>query len=354
MENIVSKEMKPEKLKKYYIKTYDELYNLVNNRMRTASIPPPPKIRGKDKFLQLRNALLVKLGIVYNIIDSELIKIIEALKTISLMHPFYNELFTTKTRKTPRDLIKRFTMLKHTATRIYNDAKQQIKTGLTGKEIVGAFKAGIGRLLSIYRRNNDLIAAIKDSIIELSKLPDITGDLVVIIAGMPQVGKSTLLKKLTHAKPEISPFPFTTKTIIAGHITVEPYGKITLIDTPGLLDRPLNKKNPIEYKAVLALKHLADITIYLFDIDPHSYYTFEQQLNVYRDIRELLGDKDIIIAINKIDITPKDYLEKQSIRIKEVTGKQPLLISAEKEYNLDKLKMILINKLMEKALHHKS
>lgn len=343
--------MKPEKLKKYYIKTYSELYKLVNNRMKTASIPPPPRIRSRDKLLQLRNALLVKLGVTYNIVDSELGKIVEALKTISSMHSFYKELFMMKTGKTPEDLIKKFIVLKRVATKIYYNARQQIKTGLTGGEVVEAFKSGIGRLLSIYRRNNNLITAIKESIIEISKLPDITGDLVVIIAGMPQVGKSTLLKKLTRANPEISPFPFTTKTIMAGHIEVEPYGKVTLIDTPGLLDRPLDKKNLIEYKAVLALKHLADMTIYLFDVNPQSYYSFVQQLNVYKDIYELLGEKEIIIAINKIDITPLEYIEKYKAIIKKVTGKEPILISAEKEHNLDVLKKILIDKLMEKVQH---
>ncbi|MCD6195485.1 MAG: 50S ribosome-binding GTPase, partial [Staphylothermus sp.] len=152
----------------------------------------------------------------------------------------------------------------------------------------------------------------------------------------------------TNAKPEISPFPFTTKTIIAGHINVDPYGKIVLIDTPGLLDRPLEEKKPIEYKAVLALKHLSDIVLYMFDINPNSYYTIDQQLNVYISIKKLLGDKEIIPVVNKIDITPNNLLLERINFLEKTIGRKPLPISAEKGINLEKLRKILIDKLMEK------
>ncbi len=338
--------MKPEKLKKYYVKTYTELYKLIDQRMRTASIPPPPRTR--DKLAKLKNALLVKLGVTYNTVEAELEKLIELLNTIAQMHSFYIELFMMKTGKHPEELVKKFKIYRRIARKIYNEYRQAIKTSLTGRDTVRYFKAGIGRLLSIYRRNSAIIQLIKEAVIEISKLPDITGDLVVIIAGMPQVGKSTLIRKLTNAKPEISPFPFTTKTIIAGHINMDPYGKIVLIDTPGLLDRPLEEKNPIEYKAVLALKHLSDIVLYMFDINPNSYYTIDQQLNVYSSIKKLLGDKEIIPIVNKIDITPNNLLFERINYLEKIIGKKPLPISAEKGINLEKLRKILIDKLMEK------
>ncbi len=345
--------MKPENLRKYYIRTYEELYRYVNERMRKASIPPPPRIRTRDRLVELRNALLVKLGVTYNIISGELDKLAEALRVISNMHRFYRELFVARVGRDPGDLSRRFRILRTTATKIYNEYRQEVKTGLTGGEVVRAFKAGIGRLLSIYRRNEQLIRAVKEALIELSRLPDITGDLVVIIAGMPQVGKSTLLRKLTRAKPEISPYPFTTKTIIAGHMIMEPYGRITLIDTPGILDRPLKYRNPIEYKAILAIKYLADITLYLFDANPQSYYSLEQQLRVYRDVQSILEDREIIVIINKIDITPENILGEAVEKIVAETGRKPLLLSAEKGYNLDKLREILIEKLVEKAQRQK-
>ncbi len=339
--------MKPETLKKYHIKTYDDVYRLVDNRMRTASIPPLPRTR--SSLAILKNTLLVKLGVAYNIVDAELSRIIEVLTVIEKMHPFYKEIFVLETGKTPTDLIKRFKALKRKLSQIYNEYRQGIKTGLTGGEATRSFKAGLGRILSIYKRNSKIILKIKETVKELSELPDVTGELSVIIAGMPQVGKSTLLSKLTRAKPEISPFPFTTKTIIAGHINADPYGKIVLIDTPGLLDRPIDKKNPIEMKAVMALKHLAEIILYLFDGNPSGYYSLEQQLRVYRSIEENFPKAPKIIAINKIDITTQEEIEKIKEKIKLETGIEPLLISAKTGAGLENIKNILLEKLMEKV-----
>lgn len=339
--------MKPEILKKYYIKTYDEVYRLVDNRMRTASIPPLPRTR--NTLAVLKNTLLVKLGVAYNVVDAELSRIIEVLTVIEKMHPFYKEIFVLETGKNPADLAKRFKVLKRKLLQIYNEYRQGIKTSLTGGEATRSFKAGLGRVLSIYRRNSKTILKIKETVKEISRLPDVAGELSVIIAGMPQVGKSTLLSRLTRAKPEISPFPFTTKTIIAGHINTDPYGRIVLIDTPGLLDRPIDRKNPIEMKAVMALKHLAETILYLFDGNPSGYYSLEQQLRVYKNIEENFPKASKIIAINKIDITPREEIEKIKEKIRLKTGIEPLLISAKTGAGLDNIKNILLGKLMEKV-----
>ncbi len=344
----------PDKLKKYWIPLYEDIYRRVDNRMRSTPIPPPPRRTGKNTLLQFKNTLLAKLGTAYTVLDSNMEKIVKALEAVDKMHDFYKELFIIKTGRSPADLLGRYRAKRRILNRIYRDTRTGIKSSLTGGEAKRAFRGGLGRMLSLLKRDRALLEAVKEAIKEISGMPDVTGDLVVIIAGMPQVGKSTLLKKLTRAEPEISPYPFTTKTIIAGHIEVKPYGKITLIDTPGLLDRPVDKRNEIEMKAVLALKHLSDILLYLFDTNPNTYYSLDEQLAVYRDVINTIGSDDIIVAINKIDITPEDILEESRKKIANTTGREPLLISADKGYGLGKLLEILENKLIEKIRSHLS
>ncbi len=337
--------MKPEDLKKYYIKTYPELYRVIDNRMRMTATP---STRVKDPIYLLKLTLLAKLGTTYNILVKELSRIIELLDHIDNMHRFYRELFILDTGKKPSDYKRIVKKMIVNASKIYREYRRMIREAEYKREIVKVFKAGVGRLLSIYKRKEKTLLAIKHCIKELSKLPDITGDYIVVIAGVPQVGKSTLLSILTRAKPKISPFPFTTKNVIVGHIDVEPYGKITLIDTPGILDRPIDKMNLIEYRAVLAVKNLADLVLYLFDLNPQAYYTFETQLNVYRSISELIGSDKILLIINKIDITSQDILdEKKKYFIREY-GIEPLMISARNGVNIDYLKKVLIEKFMEK------
>ena len=94
--------------------------------------------------------------------------------------------------------------------------------------------------------------------------PDVKEMFTVCIYGFPNVGKSTLLNKLTTSKATVAAYAFTTKEINAGYFTVEDK-KIQVFDVPGTLARE-NKMNYIELQAELVVKELADIIIYVFDV----------------------------------------------------------------------------------------
>ncbi|MBN1160031.1 MAG: 50S ribosome-binding GTPase, partial [Candidatus Diapherotrites archaeon] len=106
---------------------------------------------------------------------------------------------------------------------------------------------------------------------------------------------------ITNAKPEIAEYPFTTKKISIGHI-----GKgedmIQVVDTPGLFERPLEKRNDIEKEAILALKYLADGIIFIFDISERCGYSIEDQEKLYKDLKKELKVPFLLI-VNKKDIT---------------------------------------------------
>ena len=86
----------------------------------------------------------------------------------------------------------------------------------------------------------------------------------IVIAGFPNVGKSTLLRQISGANPQVANYPFTTKGIQIGH-TERHWKSIQIIDTPGLLDRPVLEMNDIELNAIVALEHLADAILFIFD-----------------------------------------------------------------------------------------
>ncbi len=342
----------PGRLKKYCIKTYGEVFERVDERLRRAIITPPPGLR-RDKIARLKNTLLGKLAIAYNIVSEELSRIIEAVEEIEESYLFYKELFRQYTGVDPGMAAKKLRITRRNLRRVYAMYRQNIKNSYTGTEAAGYFKTGLGRILSFYKRNNLLIESIKKVVVEITRLPDVSGDLVVIISGMPQVGKSTIIKKLTRAEPEIGNYPFTTKNIMVGHIEAGPEGKITLVDTPGLLDRPAEERNEIENRAVLALKYLADKALYIFDPSPQSYYSLRNQLRVYEEVEALVGTMNIQPIINKIDITPQERLEEYIEHIRGETGKDPLLISALRGNGLGELRELMIKWLKEKNLSRK-
>jgi len=166
-----------------------------------------------------------------------------------------------------------------------------------------------GRISSILKKIKKHLKKLEETRKKLTQIPDIKTTLpTTVIAGAPNVGKSTILKNTTKSKPQTATYPFTTKKLNIGHITKNKT-TIQIIDTPGLLDRPLKEKNQIELQAITALKHLANKILYIFDPTPNSGYTTQQQLNIYKDIKKNFPKTPIIPIINKTDIATKEQIQ---------------------------------------------
>jgi nucleolar GTP-binding protein len=156
----------------------------------------------------------------------------------------------------------------------------------------------------------------------------------IVVAGPPNVGKSTLVRVVSTAKPEIATYPFTTKTLILGHIKLN--GRVyQILDTPGLLDRPLTERNRIELQAIMALRHVADLIVFMVDPSETCGYSLDMQLSLYNDIKKSFNIP-IIPTINKVDVSPPEMLEKA----KKVVGDDVIEMAA--------LKGIGIKELIEK------
>ncbi|MCI4348997.1 MAG: 50S ribosome-binding GTPase [Thermoplasmata archaeon] len=87
---------------------------------------------------------------------------------------------------------------------------------------------------------------------------------VIAVAGFPNVGKSSLVARLSPAKPKVAPYPFTTLALEVGHADLG-FDRLQVLDTPGVLDRG-RAANPSEVEAETAVGSAA--TAILFVIDP--------------------------------------------------------------------------------------
>ncbi len=303
----------PSDLRRITLHRYSDILEIIDNRLRKLQVTPP---RRRDPLARRKTVLLARLATIHNVLRTEAQRLVEALQTLLDMHPFYHMLYEIEVGETPRETLRLARSINRMLGRLYREYRARIAGAGSIIEANHHYREAVGRMLSLYRRRRRLLDRVAGAIKTLGKTPDVTGDIHVVIAGVPQVGKSTLLSRLSRARPEIAPYPFTTKTIIVGHIETGGQ-RIVLIDTPGLLDRPLDEKNPIEKKAVAAIKTLAEKTLYLFDASPNSYYTLEEQLNVYRWVRSAVGG-DILVCVNKVDITPPRNI----VRLEEMLGEE--------------------------------
>ena len=143
----------------------------------------------------------------------------------------------------------------------------------------------------------------------LKTLPDIRADEpAIVVAGYPNVGKSSFVNGVTNARNETASYPFTTTRIRVGHVTRDRV-RYQLVDTPGLLDQPADQRNAIEQQAVSALAHLADGVLFVVDASGDCGYPIDAQLELRDELRERFAgaaaaDDDpvpIVTVCNKSD-----------------------------------------------------
>ena len=132
----------------------------------------------------------------------------------------------------------------------------------------------------------------------LRKMPSVRKMKTVLIAGYPNVGKSSILNRLSESKVDVQPYPFTTKQLLVGYMR-EGYRRYQLIDTPGILDR--EARNPIEKQAATALKHLSKKVMFVIDPSESCGYTLKQQEELLERIRGKIN-ADVLIVYSKADL----------------------------------------------------
>lgn len=175
------------------------------------------------------------------------------------------------------------------------------------------FSGRCGSLMAACDKDLGFLRDVRDKV---RLLPTVhPGYPTVVIAGFPNVGKSSLLDAWTGAHPEIAPYAFTTKAANVGHIELRtPEGAISyvqVVDTPGLLDRPDAKRNLVERQAVAALRHTADAVLFLIDPTESSGYTMEEQEHLLAQVQREMSGVPLLVAESKADLarTASDRLK---------------------------------------------
>ena len=244
------------------------------------------------------------------VIKDKLKSIIDAVPEIESMHPFYQDYIDITVGV---DDLKQSLGAINWAYGIITQLEKEYgaKIRKNPSEKASAIqKQAYGRISSvIYKIEKDLdfLDFAKQS---LRNMPTIDFDAkTIVIAGFPNVGKSTLLRQITGADPQVANYPFTTKGIQIGH-TERHWQNVQIIDTPGLLDRPVLEMNDIEMNAILALEHLADAILFIFDASETCGFHMDNQYNLLKQIEKIFSEIPVVYLFNKMDlIEDKQYLE---------------------------------------------
>jgi len=173
--------------------------------------------------------------------------------------------------------------------------------------------------------------------LELKLLADIA------LIGLPNAGKSTLISRISNAKPKIADYPFTTLEPNLGVVDIDEKSFV-VADIPGLIEdassgKGLGTKFLKHIERTKALVHLIDCSWCLEEFEAfESYITIREELNKYG---RLLSEKPEIICLTKIDAMAEEEIEKFKNYFERQIDKKILVISSVSGRNLDLLKRLM-------------
>lgn len=173
-------------------------------------------------------------------------------------------------------------------------------------QVVCLLKGGKGGLGNVHFKNatnqaptyaqKGLEGAQRHVILELKLIADVG------LVGFPNVGKSTLISRLSNAKPEIANYEFTTLTPKLGIVEIDDYNSFVMADIPGIIQGASEGRGlGLEF-----LKHIERTSFLLFVLDPLREQSLREQFEIlHKELGEfssLLVQRPFGVMISKSDM----------------------------------------------------
>ncbi|MDK2970825.1 MAG: GTPase [Candidatus Sumerlaeota bacterium] len=187
----------------------------------------------------------------------------------------------------------------------------------------------------------------RNIILELKVIADVG------LVGLPNAGKSTLLRAMTDANPKIASYPFTTVAPNLGVFLSDDFKRrVTLADIPGLIEgahtgaglghrflRHIERTRVIVHLVAPDGGQTDDGSPVLADANPESLvYAFELVRNELEDYSPELLRKPYIVCLNKTDLMTPSDVDDAVKAFHKASGYTPLPVSADTGEGLDELK----------------
>jgi GTP-binding protein len=203
------------------------------------------------------------------------------------------------------------------------------------------FKSATNRAPREYTRGED--GESRRVVLELKMIADVG------LIGMPNAGKSTLLSRLSQARPEIASYPFTTKRPILGLVQVDLDRSFVMADIPGLIEGAhagvgLGHEflRHVERSGVLI--HLVE-PMPMDETNPcENYQAIRAELLQYNP---KLGERPEIVAVTKCELPGSEEVRD---RLADLADRYVHLVSAVTGQGLNQLTADIVQHLSERAL----
>jgi len=240
-------------------------------------------------------------------------QILEDFPKVDEIHPFYADLMNVLYDKDHYKLaLGQVNMARTLIDKLANDYVRMLKYADSQYRAKTLKRAALGRMCTIIKRQGPSLAYLEQVRQHMSRLPSIDPNTrTLLVCGYPNVGKSSFINKVTRADVEVQPYAFTTKSLYVGHLDYK-YLRWQVVDSPGILDRPLEERNTIEMQSITAMAHLRAAVLYLVDVSEQCGYSVAQQAALFHSIKPLFANKPVLVVVNKVDVTPYEALGEEA------------------------------------------
>ncbi|KPI96700.1 putative nucleolar GTP-binding protein 1 [Papilio xuthus] len=269
----------------------------------------PTVVHKHYKITRIRAFYIRKVKFTQQNFHDRLSRIIQEFPKLDDVHPFYADLMNVLYDKDHYKLgLGQLNTARHLIDNVAKDYVRLLKYGDSLYRCKQLKRAALGRMATIMKRQGANLTYLEQVRQHLARLPSIDPyTRTIIICGFPNVGKSSFINKITRADVEVQPYAFTTKSLYVGHTDYK-YLRWQVIDTPGILDHPLEERNVIEMQAVTALAHLRAAVLYFIDPSEQCGHSIEEQISLFESIKPLFSNKPLIVVMNKMDVVKPEEL----------------------------------------------
>jgi len=276
----------------------------------------PTVIHRHYKISRIRSFYMRKVKFTQTNFSEKLALILSEFPKLEDVHPFYADLINVLYDKDHYKLaLGQINTARHLIDNVSKDYVRLLKYGDSLYRCKQLKRAALGRMATIMRRQNQSLQYLEQVRQHLSRLPTIDPNTrTLLITGFPNVGKSSFINKITRADVEVQPYAFTTKSLYVGHTDYK-YLRWQVVDTPGILDHPLEDRNTIEMQAITALAHLRAAVLYFLDPSEQCGSTLQQQKDLFDNIRPLFNNKPLVVVANKCDVLARSELSEEKEKI---------------------------------------